>query len=359
MNKVLVTGLALGTDAGLCNACNFDFEWLIAYPSVLIWADKIIVSQTIWDTISNLRCPGGSGELAKSLKLVFEAARSEGIVEVTKPADIITPALRKDISTQVRQDRTLLAKLFPETISLGRGNKIPGEIFVEGSEYCAPYVASIYAAFILARAYDAHCLFNKQALDYCKYKFGLTHFPKEGEIGCIQSFQAVFEAYLPNIPLFAGFIFSEKSKCSICVNEKNCRDTYLSTIEANLKEIFSWRDYDEIHQLKAVVSAIVRKREEGGGILNPNDVIGEFRNEQNKIRKRIKLVFPRVKRWSNITTMLSIPVVVAGVVTTNPLITVSGIGLGGLAKFAKELVDLLSNKYSWIGFVSKDAKLHQ
>jgi hypothetical protein len=34
MIRVLVTGLAVGTDVGLCGACNYDFEWLFRYPSV-------------------------------------------------------------------------------------------------------------------------------------------------------------------------------------------------------------------------------------------------------------------------------------------------------------------------------------
>ncbi len=31
MIRVLVTGLAVGTDVGLCGACNYDFEWLFHY----------------------------------------------------------------------------------------------------------------------------------------------------------------------------------------------------------------------------------------------------------------------------------------------------------------------------------------
>lgn len=28
-NKILLSGLALGKDIGLCPVCNFDFDWLI------------------------------------------------------------------------------------------------------------------------------------------------------------------------------------------------------------------------------------------------------------------------------------------------------------------------------------------
>ena len=51
MNKVLVTGLALGFDSGLCSACNFDFDWLLNYSSILLWVDKIYIAQKIWDVV--------------------------------------------------------------------------------------------------------------------------------------------------------------------------------------------------------------------------------------------------------------------------------------------------------------------
>ncbi len=50
MNKILLTGLALGKDIGLCPVCNYDFEWLLNNPSSLLWADKIIVPETIYQT---------------------------------------------------------------------------------------------------------------------------------------------------------------------------------------------------------------------------------------------------------------------------------------------------------------------
>lgn len=359
MNKVLVTGLALGKEFGTCDACNFDFEWLIRYPSVLLWADKILIADTIWDTVSYEEYPLESKELAKSLQLIFDIARSRGIVEIVKPSEIISSHLADDIYTEVYKDRDLLAKLFPDHVTLSDEDNVPGEIFIDGLEYCTPHLWTIYAGLVLARAWNAHCLFNMRVFNYCRYKFGLANFPKEGEPGGLDGFQAVFEAYLPNSSVFPEYVYINKDTCSKCVNEKSCKDTYLSNVESNVKNILSWRDYDEIQQLKSVVADIVHRRKELGGVVNPSDILHDFRNKQDKIRKRVKLIFPKVKRWANVTTMLSIPIAVAGLGTGHPLIAVSGAGLAGLSHLAKELVDLLLSKYSWIAFVSKDAELHR
>lgn len=359
MNKVLVTGLALGKKFETCQACNFDFEWLIRYPSILLWADKILVPDTIWDTVSHGEYPFKSKELAKSLQLIFDIAKSRGIVEVVKPTEIISSALTDDILTEVYRDRDLLAKLFPDHVTLSDEDNLPGGIFIDGLEYCTPYLWTIYASFVLARSWNAHCLFNMRVLNYSKYKFGLANFPKEGEPGRIQAFQAVFEAYLPNSPIFPEYVYINKDMCSKCVKEKSCKDTYLSNIESNLENILSWRDYDEIQQLKSVVADIVRRRNQLGGIVNPSDILHDFRNKQDKIRRRMKSIFPKVKRWANVTTMLSIAIAVVGVSTEHPLIAISGAGLAGLSHLTKELINLLLSKYSWMGFVSKDAELHR
>lgn len=232
-------------------------------------------------------------------------------------------------------------------------------MFLNGHEYCLPRVGTIYASLALARAWDAHCLFSTPVFNYCAHKFGLGGFPKTGEQGRIQAFQSVFEAYIPNESVFPEYVLFSEDQCPKCVNEEKCKGGYLSELEANLRKIISWRDYDEVYQLKAVVESIVDKRNKSGGVLDPTDVVRDFRHQEDKLRRKVKLTFPKVKRWANITTMLSIPVVVAGVASSSPLITVGGAALAGLSELTKELVDLLSSKYSWIGFMNKETELQK
>ena len=359
MNKVMITGLALGLETKACQACNFDFEWLLRYPSVLVWADKIVVTKEIWDVITEKNIPDADIEFSNSLKLIFEIAGSEKIIEVLDSTGILTSDLTENIFHEVEKDRELLAKNFPKLVTLGDDEKVPGQIFINGTEYCVPNIWTIYAALILARAWDTHCLFSEQTLNFCRFKFGLTNFPEKGEQGSFEAFETIFDAYIPNIELFPEYTFMDKELCAKCAKEESCKDTYLSKIETNVKNILSIRSYDEIIQLKSFVDRIVNKRKEGDGILNPDEIVNEFRQEENKIRKRLKVVFPKVKRWTNITTLASIPVVVAGIGTGYPLITLSGAALTGLSQASKELLNLLSSKYSWIGFSKKNIELHR
>ena len=50
MNKVLVTGLGFASDMGICEACGLNFSWLVNNPSVILWADKLVMPKISFDT---------------------------------------------------------------------------------------------------------------------------------------------------------------------------------------------------------------------------------------------------------------------------------------------------------------------
>lgn len=359
-NNLLVTGLALGKDFDTCAACNFDLEWLLRYPSILVWADKLIIPESVWQEASSgqyyilQQYP----ELCKCIKLIFDIARSEGIIKLIDPKNIITQPVSDEIAKQVAEDRIQLAKLFPDNITLGDDQKVPGQIFVGGAEYCTPHIWTIYASLALSKACNAHCLFDSGVLDFCRYKFGLSAYPPQADTGTIETFHSIFEAYLPNAPIFPEYITVNRELCATCAHENACKDSYLSKLEHNLKHLLTWRDYDEILQLKSVVSAIVDKRNKSNGIIDAHEIRNEFLDTQKKLRRRIKLLFPKIKRWSNITTLVSIPVALTGAATGLPLLYITAGSIAGLAQAAKQTTEYLSSKYSWTGFISKDVELH-
>ena len=37
MNKVLITGLGVAKELGICEICNLNFSWLVNNPSTILW----------------------------------------------------------------------------------------------------------------------------------------------------------------------------------------------------------------------------------------------------------------------------------------------------------------------------------
>jgi len=355
MNKLLVTGMAVGIDAGVCASCNYDLGWLINYPSILLWADRIIITETVWQVIQKEGFPDPP-ELAKACKLIFDIARDQGIVKIAQPTPLLTPDLCDFILTQVDTDLDKIKRLFPDKVdqrSMGRAGKDgPTETLIDGVGFCSPYLGSVYASLVLAKAWKANCLFDPHVIHYLRYKFGIEAFPKQADAGRIQSFTTVFESYFPNEPLIPHYAFDSQGRCLECEHEKKCKDTYLKDLETHTLELLKWREYDEIQQAKAVVDEIVIRRDKSD-IVDPHAVAKEFSEEQSKLSKRIRSIFPKVKRWANVTTIVSIPLAIAGLSSGESLVTLAGVALAGLAQGGKQYVEFLESKYRWVGFLQR------
>lgn len=353
MNKILITGLAVGRDVGVCDACNYDLGWLVNYPSVLLWTDRIIITETVWQVIQEESFPHPV-ELAKACKLIFDAAMAAGLIEIAQPSPLLKPQLRDSILTQVDSDIEKVKRLFPDKTEqrrIGRtGKEGPLETLIDGVGFCSPYLASIYASLVLAKAWGANCLFDPNVLHYLRYKFGVMAFPKQADTGWIQSFTTLFESRFPNDPLIPGYAFDSQGRCLKCTHEDKCKKTYLNELETQICDLLKWREFDEIQQAKAVFNKLIALRD-NACIINPDQVAKEFRAEQSKLAKRTHLVFPKVKRWANVTTIVSVPLAITGLSSGASLLTVAGAAAAGLAEVGKQYMEFLESKYRWVGFL--------
>lgn len=359
--KILVTGLWMGgfeDEFADCRICNYDYSWLFLTPSALIWSDKIILTPYIENTIENEIVPIENEVLAKTIKKTIEVARKHNLIEEKDPSGTITPKMMEEIDKEVTFDRNLLKELYPNQVRIGDDSKVPGQLFIEGQEYCHPFVRSIYASLILAREWSAKCLFQDRVLNYCKYKFGasLITDPYLGELP--KAFETIFDSFLPEFEIFPEYtlmhFFSSTESCSICVKEKKCSTKYLNQLEDNLSKYLDIREYDEIIQIKRLISDIVHRLDLNEGKVDYNDVIREFKNEERTITKRIRSVFPKINRWSNLALIASIPITVVGITTGLPMVSAVGASIAGLSKATQEYVKYLESKYKWVGFVSKN-----
>lgn len=353
MNKVLVTGLATEDKEGFCSRCHYDLEWLLNYPSLFLWADHVLVPETIWDLVHREVYPAPT-EFARSCRAVFDIAHSKGLIEIVKPSLVINHTLANMISSQVDGDMADMARLFPDKLVTSDRSTLAddysGEILLDGEPFCTPYLSAVYANLILARAWGANCLFDARALHLLRYKFGISGFPKEVDPGSMRSFTTVFEPYLPNDPLLPHYALCNRELCSTCKHEESCADGYLHDLEERMTELLKWRDYDEVHQAKAIMDAIVSQRDATNSTVDPDEIAARFHDEETKLRRRVLSIFPKVKRWANVATIISIPIAVAGLATDASLVTIGGAIAGGFAQLGKEYVEFLESKYRWVGF---------
>ena len=356
MNKILLTGLALGKDIGLCPVCNFDFEWLLKNPTSLLWADKLVVPETIYQIIIDEKTSGENLKFSKSVKLLFEFLNDEKMVEVIKLENYLDSDIANKLYEQTKKDRDILSEMFPETIKKGEHDKCPGELFIGKFHYCSSYVWQIYASMYIAMKINAQIIYTKESLNYCRYKFGASNklIPNSNTSNTIIT--DVFNALIPDIKIFSDFTFRTKEYCDDCERLKICEDKYLKETELNINRMLEYRNTDELFQIRDVLNSIIKIKSEKCGILTQDDIkdiIEEYKTKSNNINRLMKKYFPKVQKWSNVATLITLPICIAGIITGNPLIAgTAGITATTISS-AKAGMELLKSRYSWVGFMQK------
>lgn len=352
MNKVLVTGLGVGNDFGVCQSCNLDFTWILKNPSTLVWADKIIVTKNAWNAnrieLKDERCNKGE----KALDLVLEIMNDYDLIEIVEPKIMFKKEMNEIIYSQVEKDIKSMLTKFNKAIKKG-DEGVPDEIIIEDMGYCGPYIASLYSSIELAEACGANCLFNKRDYTFLKYKYGIFN---ESVIkgDKLDTMNEIFTLYLPYQNLLPEYAKTSDEHCNSCKKISSCKDSYLKDLELNTKKLLEWRNYDEIARAKEELKKIIDNKYYLGEQVIPEEIKMEFEKEQYKINKNIKKIFPAIKRWTNITTVVATPLSILSAVTGNMPATVASSGLLGISKATEEYMKYYENKNNWVGFINNN-----
>ena len=357
MNKILLSGLALGKDIGLCPVCNFDFDWLIKNPSSLLWVDKIIVPQNILNTIKDKKSSDNM-KLNEGMKLLFEVLEDKKMLEIIDIKDYISNEVANKLYEQTQKDRDVLSEMFPEIIKKGDDN-CPGELFIGDIHYCSSYVWQIYASLFLSMQLNAQIMYTPESLSYCKYKFGATNSYIPNSNTKNEVISNIFNSLIPPVRVFSDFTFRTKEYCENCKKITSCEKQYLKRTESNITKILEYRETDELFQIRDVLNEIIAIKSSKKQIITQNDIndiLNQYKGRAYKINKLLKKHFPKIEKWSNIATLITLPICIVGVATDNPIISgISGIAATGISS-TRAWLELLKTKYSWVGFIENSKK---
>ncbi len=353
-NSIIVSGLSLLKDAASldeedCLACDYDLDWMFKYPSTLIWADTIIVSPSILNFIKKEISPyGDSKSWGKIARIFFEVSDDLGIIEVKDPAEVLSDKFFDFVEKQMEQDRIMLPEYFPDSIKVDQDDKVPGAFTINDQHYCSPRVNAFYTSLALSRIWNAQLLLSRRWEVFLRHRLGLQA-PKDLDLSTkLSAFEKVFSQYIPEMSIFPPESYN---KCRACERLTACDTESISRVETQLKQYSKIREYDEIYQLKEVFNSIIDRAHEN---TDPSEIESEFSNIQKRLRKQIRRVFPNVSRWSKIVTILSIPVIVAGVSTANPMIGGAGATVAGIAQVLDKYIEIFESKNRWVYFKQID-----
>lgn len=342
--KVMVTGLGLAYEFGVCEVCGIDYSWLIHNPSVLLWADKIMFpKKSFYEQISS-----NENKSDKAINLLLNIANDNKMIE-TFDVDNLFGDNKPLFDDIIEYDSNELKKYYPDTVHDGNRG-VPGEIIIDGDSFCYAKIAAINASLILADQTNSNCLFSKSDYKYLDYKFGINGSIKQ------KAYEEIFSLIFPNELVLHNYAFCSEAKCEMCLKYKSCQNEYLKQIENKMHEIIEWRNRDEICQAKAVFQRIVDSKYDIITEKDLEDLKREFKEKQRRINKTINSVFPKIKRWTNITSAIATPLAISSAIAGNTNLSIASAIAAGTSTMANELMKYYESKNNWVGFIN-DTKM--
>ena len=106
--KVLVTGLGIGYDFGICDTCNMNLSWVINNPSIFLWADKIVIPKDAF----RLQLEDNDNKFNKAVNLVLDIANDSKIIEAVNIRDTYTKVVGEEIERKSEKQSATIKPIF-------------------------------------------------------------------------------------------------------------------------------------------------------------------------------------------------------------------------------------------------------
>lgn len=346
MNNILVTGLGVASDLGICESCQLNFSWLTNNSSIVLWADKLTIPKMSLERQSERR----EQKDEKVIGLFLDLAEEHKLIDRIDLANVYQEKTGDKIYEKMLADSETLLRTFPEIIRKGEEG-VPDEIIIGDEGYCGAWMSSIYAGMKVANDIGANCLFSKREHTFLKYLYGIDNGKASG-YNLNNVYSEVFSLYMPENLAVHSYAFADEQKCQNCVHYEKCKDTYLYDTEKAFHTLFRWREYDEVQQAKEEINKIILLKNDISSQKDIDDVIKEFRSRQEHINKNINKRFPKIERWTKMTTILATPFTIASAVTGNMPFTIGGAIATGMAQATENMLEVYKSKNNWVGFVN-------
>lgn len=75
-------------------------------------------------------------------------------------------------------------------------------------------------------------------------------------------------------------------------------------------------------------------------------------DSQTLLNRNINKRFPKIQRWTKMTTVLATPITIASAITGNIPLTIGGAVATGIAQATENLLEVYKSKNNWVGFIN-------
>jgi len=311
---------------------------------MLLWIDKIVIPQKIFKTIlSDSKFPEN-----KIVQFIIEFYEKANLIEQLDTDKFFNDSTRTALENAVSSDLIKLTTLNP---GLSHGSE--DDHFViryNETDYCFPRLLSIYGDLFLSKEVGANCLFDPYSLEYCHLKFGLTAQNPVNTASVLSGIDKVLSTIIPSIHPYPTFI-DENDNCRNCKKISKCQHEYYKELDSAMQQYLEWREYDEFYALRDCINKVISTVRNSTELIMPEDITNEFNQEKKRISSLIHRHLPKVKKFTDLITVISAPATIFSAVSgSSAPITIGAAVLSGASALTTVLSNRMEEKYKWINF---------
>lgn len=345
--SILLTGLALGIESGLCPCSNLHTDWLFTNPQDLLWVDSIVITKIekkIIDSYEHSKRP-----YDRAVWLIFQYLNQAKTIEIIDDS-IISESDVENIKQQVIDDIGLIC---PEYL---QGDD--HTFLYKDHHYCQPALYALYAGVCLSFKLGTTISLDSIESNYFKNLVALKYGTKI-KTGKNVYIGELLKSYLPEIELGHHFLYeSSYKRCRKCANKKDCNANYLDTIEQQIKQVILYRGRDEVHQLCETIDKIIDKDYSNATINDIELYKKQIEEEAFVQQQKMQMVFQKYNKWRPLVTCASVGLTTTGFAGKTELGAI-GVGLGLFDQILSQYADYQRRRNSWVNLVTDRTICHQ
>ncbi len=333
--KMLIEGVGCICGSEVGNLMSLG--WLIDRPSVLLWADRIFISERDLGFIeSGYQYLQGTARL-EALAVLFGRLKKEGIIIPFSPNKYLLPISQESIKEQVNSDIRMYGVGTGERDANGKAE--PTMVSGEFGSFCHVMIGSIYTNMLLSRLMGCSCLMDASKAMYVKERFGSA---SENELFHGEAFDTLYRVSIPEIKPIDYRILCSPSQHDSCARRGDCDKDLSKNVNRFVDDILVKRENKEIRGLSTLVE---RLEQEVGG--DSDAVVSAAARDIARSQRRVYGCFDSIKRWATLVGDVSSAIAVSSFITGQPTASTITASIATASAVSAFVMDRYERNQSW------------
>lgn len=294
---ILINSFGLFEDSDVIPANLISVEWLLTSPEVLLWANRIVMSERTFIALAEGFFRGDNLNQT-ALTSILDRLKAEGVVKIVSPEKYLPEITRKSVSEFV--DNDFRENVDTPAVSKEDGKWEPGLRKAGEISMCPRALESLFLNLKASQFLGCTCFLDSRERLFLNQRYPKTSnsFSSGGQM----VFADLYDIALPHIDPHKEYgLFCPSDLSNTCANQSKCTLDMSKRATKLCDYLMFAREKPEINRLANYLDTLEQ------AVGNDPDVIYDsLQKDITREQKRIRELYPTIKRWGRLMQGISV-----------------------------------------------------